>query len=242
MDLLPTLVGLAGAKRRPRRIDGRDIWPLMTAQPGAKTPHEAFFYYNGWQLDAVRSGPWKLILPMTYYAVDAPGQDGMPGKHVWTNAPLSLYDLHNDVGEESDVALEHPDIIDKLLRLVAAAREDLGDGVMRINPEKKDFFQAGRLYRIPGKNQRTGGNSHAMNGVRLQNCQRALFKYRPVPGLRRQENDDQATGDNRRIGCSGRAGLARRRCRLGNVGTVLSSVFRWRVGRESGDRAAGISP
>lgn len=159
MDLLPTLVGLTGAKPPAKRIDGRDIWPLMTAQSGAKTPHEAFFYYNGWQLDAVRSGPWKLILPMTYYAVDTPGQDGMPGKHVWTNAPLSLYDLHNDVSEESDVALEHPDVIDKLLRLVADAREDLGDGVMRVNPEKKDFFQARRLYRIPGKNQRPAGQA-----------------------------------------------------------------------------------
>jgi arylsulfatase A-like enzyme len=159
MDLLPTLTNLAGAKQPAKKIDGQNIWPLMAAEPNAKSPHDAFFYYNGWQLDAVRSGPWKLILPMTYYAVDEPGKDGMPGKHVWTNAPLSLYDLHNDISEETDVAPEHPDVIEKMLRLVAEAREDLGDGVMRINPEKKDFFQARRLYRIPGKNQRPAGRA-----------------------------------------------------------------------------------
>ena len=157
MDLLPTLATLAGAKQPAKKIDGKNIGPLLTAERGAKSPHNAFFYYNGWQLDAVRSGPWKLILPLTYYAVEEPGKDGMPGKHVWTNMSLSLYDLQNDVGEQTDVALEHPDVIERLLRLVAEAREDLGDGVMRVNPEKKDYFQARRLYRIPGKNQRPAG-------------------------------------------------------------------------------------
>ena len=159
MDLLPTLASLASAPQPVKKIDGKNIWPLMAAERGAKSPHEAFYYYNGWQLEAVRSGPWKLILPTTYYAVAEPGKDGMPGKQVWTNVPLALYDLQNDVGEQNDVALEHTEVIEKLLALVAKVREDLGDGVMRVNPEKKDFFQARRLYRIPGKNQRPPGSA-----------------------------------------------------------------------------------
>lgn len=110
-------------------------------------------------MEAVRSGPWKLILPIAYYAVAEPGRDGMPGRQVWTNVPLALYDLQNDVGEQNDLALEHTDVVERLLTLVAKAREDLGDGVMRVNPEKKDFFQARRLYRIPGKNQRPPGRA-----------------------------------------------------------------------------------
>ncbi len=81
----------------------------------------------------------------------------MPGKQEWVNASLALYDLLNDPGETSDVALEHPDVVERLLKLVAAARDDLGDGAMRINPEKKDFFQARRLFRIPGQNVRPPG-------------------------------------------------------------------------------------
>jgi hypothetical protein len=82
----------------------------------------------------------------------------MPGKHEWTNATMALYDLVNDPGEASDVALEHPDIVEQLLKLVATAREDLGDGTIRVNPEKKDFFQARRLFRIPGKDTRPPGH------------------------------------------------------------------------------------
>jgi len=42
---------------------------------------------------------------------------------------------------------------------VAETREDLGDGVIQVNPEKKDFFQARRVYRIPGKNTRPPGRA-----------------------------------------------------------------------------------
>jgi len=159
MDILPTVVPLAGAKPPVKKIDGRNVWPLWAGEPNARSPHQAFFYYNGWQLEGVRSGSWKLVLPLTYYAVETPGQDGLPGKHVWTSTSLALYDLVNDVGEQTDVALEHPDVVEKLLRLVGEAREELGDGVMRVNPEKKDFFQARRLYRIPGKGQRPAGKA-----------------------------------------------------------------------------------
>jgi arylsulfatase A-like enzyme len=157
MDLLPTFLRLTGAPAPAKKIDGLDVWPLLAGQARVKSPHEAFFYYNAWQLDAVRSGPWKLILPLTYYAVVEPGKDGLPGKQAWTNESLSLYDLQNDIGEQNDVALEHPDVVERLLRLVAAAREDIGDGVMRVNPAKKDFFQARQIYRIPGKNARSAG-------------------------------------------------------------------------------------
>ena len=140
-------------------IDGKDIWPLMSGQPGAKSPHAAFLYYNAWQLEAVRSGKWKLVLPHQYYAVAEPGKDGMPGKHVWAGMTLALYDLENDIGEQADVSGDHPDVVDRLLARVAEAREDLGDGVMQVNPEEKDFFRSRRLYRIPGKNTRPPGRA-----------------------------------------------------------------------------------
>ena len=48
IDLLPTFAKLAGAELPPdRSIDGQDIWPLLPGQPGAKTPHEAFYFYWG---------------------------------------------------------------------------------------------------------------------------------------------------------------------------------------------------
>ncbi len=61
MDFLPTLARLAGAAPPADRIiDGKDVAALMAGQPGAVSPHDAFFYYLGDRLQAVRSGPWKL--------------------------------------------------------------------------------------------------------------------------------------------------------------------------------------
>ena len=56
----------------------------MRGEPGAKCPHEAYFLYYGTnELQAVRSGKWKLMLPHTYRTMQGqpPGKDGTPGKY-----------------------------------------------------------------------------------------------------------------------------------------------------------------
>lgn len=53
MDLLPTFAKLAGAKiPTDRVIDGKDIWPTLIGE--ARSPHDAFFYHRGNQLQAVQ--------------------------------------------------------------------------------------------------------------------------------------------------------------------------------------------
>ncbi len=113
MDFLPTFAGLAGAELPADRvIDGRDIGPLMRGEPGARSPHEAFFYYLKDGLQAVRSGPWKLHV----------ARDGAPVRE--------LYNLETDIGELEDVAAKHPDIVRRLEGYADAARLDLGDAVL----------------------------------------------------------------------------------------------------------------
>jgi len=116
MDLLPTLARLAGSQPPTDRIiDGKDILPLMTGQPGAVSPHEAFYYYRDDRLQAVRSGTWKLHVYRPEWK-DAP------------HPPL-LFDLAADVGETTDVAAAHPDVVTRLQALADRARQDLGDAV-----------------------------------------------------------------------------------------------------------------
>jgi arylsulfatase A len=94
IDLLPTFARLAGAEiPADRVIDGRDIWPLMEGRPDAGSPHEAYFYYSGNNLEAVRSGKWKL-------------------RRVENNT--ELYDLEADIGESKNLADEHPEIVERL--------------------------------------------------------------------------------------------------------------------------------
>src|SRR4030095_5847195 len=83
IDLLPTIAKLTGAKLPEHKIDGLDVWPLISRQPGAKNPHDSYwFYYHVNALQAVTSGDgrWKLLLPHTYrtMAGEPGGTDGVP--------------------------------------------------------------------------------------------------------------------------------------------------------------------
>lgn len=115
MDFLPTLATLAGTQPPSDRvIDGRDLTPLLRGDPGARSPHEAFFYHHMNRLEGVRRGRWKLLLER-----DDQGR-------LLPNRP-ALYDLETDLGETTDVAGAHPEIVAELGARMQAFREDVGD-------------------------------------------------------------------------------------------------------------------
>jgi arylsulfatase A len=63
MDLLPTLVKLAGGQTlNDRVIDGKDIWRVIAGVEGAKSPHEAVYYLRGRSVNGVRMGDWKYMI------------------------------------------------------------------------------------------------------------------------------------------------------------------------------------
>ena len=128
MDLLPTLARLAGASV-PRPVDGRDVTDLVLAKPGARSPHESFFYYVGDRLHAVRSGRWKLKVPTTL-AEEFAGYVNVANPE--TTIPRALYDLENDPGEQKSVLADHPDVARRLQAMIEAAREDLGDSRRKV--------------------------------------------------------------------------------------------------------------
>jgi arylsulfatase A-like enzyme len=122
MDLLPTLVTLAGGTvPADRMIDGRDISPLLLGR-SRESPHEAHYYFNGNRLEAVRSGPWKLgIAPQS----ENDGKKRPPPDPAIPFVPV-LYNLDTDIGERHDVAAEHPEIVHRLQDLAAKMDADLG--------------------------------------------------------------------------------------------------------------------
>lgn len=115
MDICPTVAALAGAKMPTDRvIDGKNILPLMEGKPGAVSPYEIFYYYRADELQAVRSGKWKLVLPHT----DTPDKEKIP---------LGLYNLDADISETTNVIDKYPSIAARLMNYVEQARADLGD-------------------------------------------------------------------------------------------------------------------
>ena len=119
LDLLPTFAKLADVPLPERTIDGHDASDILLGEEGAKSKHEAFYYYQMDQLQCVRSGKWKLHL-----ALESKKRNwGKPeGK-----TPRQLYDLENDVGESTDVSSDHPEVVKRLLALAEKARSELGD-------------------------------------------------------------------------------------------------------------------
>ena len=129
MDLLPTVARLIGAKLPEHKIDGKDIWPLVAGEPGAESPWEVFYcYYNG-ELRAVRDGRWKLFFPHRSNTLGGRpgGRDGLPVPYDQLQVGHWLFDLQNDVGETTDVASAHPDVVSRLEREAEKARATLGD-------------------------------------------------------------------------------------------------------------------
>jgi arylsulfatase A len=130
IDVLPTLVQLASAQLPTNKIDGKSIWPLLSGVTGAKSPHEAYYYYWAHELQAVRSGNWKLHFPHSYRTLKGePGMDDRPGDYTVDRCGLELYDLSNDLGEQLNVASAHPDVVKHLEKLADSMRDQLGDSL-----------------------------------------------------------------------------------------------------------------
>ena len=104
MDWLPTFGELARCKSVGElKLDGQDISPVLLGKNDA-TGHDVFFYYRGFDLEAVRSGPWKYQF-----------------------VTKQLFNLDTDIGEATNVAKDHADIVVQLQRHAEAMKADLGD-------------------------------------------------------------------------------------------------------------------
>ncbi len=122
MDWLPTFAFLAGAQTpRDRIIDGKNIWPLISGEKNAKSPHEFFSYYFMDQLQAVREGKWKLHLPLDNK------YDGGDKYKYYGSSQLKLIDLTEDIKEEHNVSEQYPEVVNRLLQHAEKIRKELGD-------------------------------------------------------------------------------------------------------------------
>jgi len=118
IDLLPTFVALAGGTVPATPvIDGRDITPILMGQ-SKESAREAHYYFASYDLQAVRQGRWKLAL--------SPQSDGLGKNAAKTAAGLRLYDLDAEIGERTDVAAQHPEVVAKLKALADKMAAEIG--------------------------------------------------------------------------------------------------------------------
>lgn len=106
-DFMATAAELAGVEA-PAGLDSLSLAPTLLGRPEKQKQHEFLYweYHGVCSTQAVlTNGRWKAVR-------NAPG------------APLELYDLSTDVGEQTDVAARHPDVVRKIEDYLKTARED----------------------------------------------------------------------------------------------------------------------
>jgi arylsulfatase A len=108
MDLFSTFLTLAGAEiPSDREIDGIDLSGLLLGKEEGR--RSSFFYYRGTQLYAARHEAFKAH----FITRSAYGQD-QAQRH---DSPL-LYHLEHDPSEQFDVARQHPEVLEKIMKTV----------------------------------------------------------------------------------------------------------------------------
>lgn len=106
-DVMPTFADVAGVKT-PENIDGISFLPTLLGLEGQKMPE--YMYWEFHELggrQAIRKDQWKLVV----------NQVLDPKKKS-----IELFDLKSDIGEEHDLAAQHPEIVKELLDLMSKAR------------------------------------------------------------------------------------------------------------------------
>ncbi|MFL2638698.1 MAG: sulfatase [Flavobacteriaceae bacterium] len=135
IDWLPTISNLTNSKVSNNKIDGKNIWKVLT-ETDPKPVHDAlFFYYHKNSLHSVRYGDWKMYYPHRYRTLNgkAPRNDGMPIKYDYLDLKSpELYNLKNDPSEKVDVYNNFPEIVSKINLLAKKKRKELGDDLTGI--------------------------------------------------------------------------------------------------------------
>ena len=102
-DVLPTITDIVGGDP-PDGIDGISFLPTLLGQKKKQINHEYMYWeYSGKQ--AVRMGPWKAYRP------------GFEER-------IEVYNLEDDIGEQKDVAPDHPEIVVKIEEILQTARTE----------------------------------------------------------------------------------------------------------------------
>ncbi|GAB5553089.1 MAG: arylsulfatase [Saprospiraceae bacterium] len=107
-DVFPTLAELTNMEA-PENIDGISFLPTLKGTVEAQEKHDYLyweFHERGGRL-AIRKGNWKAV---KYNVLKDP------------NASIELYDLSKDLGEDNNIAADHPEVVAEMQVILDEAR------------------------------------------------------------------------------------------------------------------------
>jgi len=108
-DMLPTMCEIAGVDCSDQKIDGLSLVPALTGKEQKQHDYLYWEFPARGGRQAIRRGDYKAVRYGVYKNPDA---------------PTELYNLKTDVGEEHNIADQHPDIVQEMNELFKTARTD----------------------------------------------------------------------------------------------------------------------
>lgn len=108
MDIPPTLARLCDVPLPESRLDGIDIWSLLSGEK-QEIEREALLYFDDVHLQCARWGQWKLHVAR--YGSSSEGAQSSGGRANLLLTPPELYNLITDPDESYNVAPEHPAVV-----------------------------------------------------------------------------------------------------------------------------------
>ena len=107
-DVFPTVLDLVGAEK-PANLDGISFLPTLSGDKDNQKVHDYLYweFHEQGGRQAIRKGDWKAVKNNVL-------RD--------PNAPIELYDLSKDIGEENDVARRYPEVVKDMENLFKEAR------------------------------------------------------------------------------------------------------------------------
>jgi len=136
VDFWPTIAELIGASTEGVRVDGQSLVPLFR---GGNFPADRplFWHYphygnqGGAPSSAVRKGPWKLI-------------------HWYEDDSWELFNVTQDIGEQENLASQHPEKVAELRKLLEDWLQEVGARFPTPNPAYDPAKPDGRIAIRPG--------------------------------------------------------------------------------------------
>ena len=105
-DLMATVGELTGAKL-PGDLDSVSFLPTLKGDASSQQKHKYLYweFYEQGGKQAIRWGKWKAI------------------RTPWLAGKTELYDLTTDIGEQTNIAKQHPDVIEQVEAMMAEAHQ-----------------------------------------------------------------------------------------------------------------------
>lgn len=120
IDLLPSIASLTGSiLSKKNKIDGLDVSNLLTGKSD-KSPRSEFLYYTPHGFTAgMRQGKWKVL------------------KNPKAKGKFMLFDLSLDIGESTDLAADHPEIVQALFKRINELDSEITKNARPVWDKKK---------------------------------------------------------------------------------------------------------